>query len=636
MTATLQGTLAEGVLPRLLRDLYVGRKNGVLHFTRGDVKRSVQFQRGHISHASTNVAEDHLGPLLVRQGLITQADYERCAARMQESKQRMGPVVQELGLMSQEQVEAALAVHVRELLLKVFASKDGSYLFEEQPEEPLGETGVAQRLSTGEMILEAVRQVQDVDVVRYGLGDLDRVLTLSADPLLRFQKVALAPVDGYLLSRVDGTLSAREVIALAPVGPEEAEKSLFGLLCIGMLEHAPGPPKVKRAQVSTGFFSLKALGGKAGKPAAAAPPATTAPAPPPKVVPTAPIVQPPAAAAPPAQTDSETARFRLSQLAERFKKLKMESEQLPQPLATSAAAPAPSAAAAAAGDTKANTTAARRAEIQEMAEGLKTKNHFEVLGIPRASSETQVKEAYFRLARRFHPDTQHDSALADLSGQIEAVFIRVGQAYDVLRNPRSRAQYEERLGPSRPTVSAGPSVAPRPAPVAPPVAAAPQPTQQPPSQPAEDVVKAPEDTARAVEMAVRGAEKLLLQEKYWEVIQMLEPRLPEAKGRMKVRGHLAIAKAYLKNPNWVKRAEEELQKVVQAEPANLDAHMLLGDIYKGQGLRARAASMYRKALEINPEHEPAGAALADVGGGPEQASPPPGGGSFLKKLFKKG
>ena len=27
-------------------------------------------------------------------------------------------------------------------------------------------------------------------------------------------------------------------------------------------------------------------------------------------------------------------------------------------------------------------------------------NHFEVLGIPRASNEAQVKEAYFRLARR--------------------------------------------------------------------------------------------------------------------------------------------------------------------------------------------------------------------------------------------
>jgi curved DNA-binding protein CbpA len=91
----------------------------------------------------------------------------------------------------------------------------------------------------------------------------------------------------------------------------------------------------------------------------------------------------------------------------------------------------------------------RRQESPGLA-ALKTRTHFEVLGIERGATEQQVKEAYFRLARRFHPDSHHDATLADLVDQLEAVFIRLGEAYEVLKTPRLRADYEERLGRQRP------------------------------------------------------------------------------------------------------------------------------------------------------------------------------------------
>lgn len=244
----MQGTLSPGVLPGLLRDLYVGRRSGTLHFARGSERRSVRLHRGHISNASTNVETDRFGDTLLRLGKLSRADHARCVEHMTREKKRLGQALQELGLMTKQQVEEALALHVREVLLSVFAWHEGTHSFEEQAELRSDEE-VAQGLSTGEMILEAVRRVTDPDVVRYGLGDIDRVLALSTDPLLRFQKIMLSPVDGFLLSRVDGTLSGREVIDLAPVPPEEAEKSLFGLLCTGTVEYTPGPPKPDRKSV---------------------------------------------------------------------------------------------------------------------------------------------------------------------------------------------------------------------------------------------------------------------------------------------------------------------------------------------------------------------------------------------------
>ena len=82
-----------------------------------------------------------------------------------------------------------------------------------RPQSP-GMDAVCQ-LSTGEVILEATRFVQDPELVRKVLGDTDRKLALSTDPMLRSQRITLTPTDGFVMSRVDGTLSAdpRDLLA---------------------------------------------------------------------------------------------------------------------------------------------------------------------------------------------------------------------------------------------------------------------------------------------------------------------------------------------------------------------------------------------------------------------------------------
>src|SRR5258708_17038013 len=86
----MNGTLAEGVLPGLLRELYVGRKTGLLHFTQGNELRSVRFRGGTIVNAQTNVAADYLGEVLVRKGLLTPADLGRAPEGVRRDKKRPG------------------------------------------------------------------------------------------------------------------------------------------------------------------------------------------------------------------------------------------------------------------------------------------------------------------------------------------------------------------------------------------------------------------------------------------------------------------------------------------------------------------------------------------------------------------
>jgi tetratricopeptide (TPR) repeat protein len=566
----MKGQLSEGVLPGLLRDLYVGRQTGTLRCVRNDERRNVRFRRGHIVNADTNVRGKQLGEVMVEQTWISPDEFARATATVKASGRRLGEVLIEMGALTHERLEDALALHIRDIVARVFSWTEGSYEFEPEPDTPGQELTL--KLSTGELILEAVRQVGDPDVIRYSLGDLDRVLRPSSDPLLRFQKVALSPADGFVLSRVDGPISAREVMQMIPLPVEETQKSLFGLLCTGIIEYPPD-------------------GAKKAKPAAVEP------------------ARPVGAAAPP-RTQSSSPPTR--------------SSPPPPPAVGSPSAPASQAVPA-----TSPAMDGRRNEIADAFEGLKTRNFFQVLGIEPSASEQQVKEAYFRLARRFHPDTHHDATLSDLADQLEAVFIRLGEAYETLKNRGQRADYEARLSRERARMEAATGGAP----------GVPLPAAQAGSA-LSAAATDPEEDRKAAEDAVRKGAYLFEKEKYYDAIQLLEPAIEVLTGKVQARGRLVLAKAYLKNPNWVKRAEETLLSIVHddgknvdrtLDPMRTDAYYLLGTIYRERGLMSRATSMFRRVLELKPDHEEA---LAEVGPPAVEEEPAPEKGGFFKRFRK--
>src|SRR5213593_446657 len=77
LEARVKGSLSQGVLPVVLGRLYVERRSGLLHLTRGAERRSARFRKGHIVYAETTAAEDHMGEVLVRNGLLSPADLDR-------------------------------------------------------------------------------------------------------------------------------------------------------------------------------------------------------------------------------------------------------------------------------------------------------------------------------------------------------------------------------------------------------------------------------------------------------------------------------------------------------------------------------------------------------------------------------
>jgi curved DNA-binding protein len=64
------------------------------------------------------------------------------------------------------------------------------------------------------------------------------------------------------------------------------------------------------------------------------------------------------------------------------------------------------------------------------------RDYYKILGVERAASADQIKTAYRRLARKYHPDVSKEP-------NAEARFKEMQEAYEVLRDPEKRAAYDQ-------------------------------------------------------------------------------------------------------------------------------------------------------------------------------------------------
>ena len=68
---------------------------------------------------------------------------------------------------------------------------------------------------------------------------------------------------------------------------------------------------------------------------------------------------------------------------------------------------------------------------------LQYKDYYETLGVPRGASDVEIKKAFRKLARQYHPDVAKDKKKA------EEKFKEVNEAYEVLGDPAKRKKYDE-------------------------------------------------------------------------------------------------------------------------------------------------------------------------------------------------
>ncbi len=241
---------------------------------------------------------------------------------------------------------------------------------------------------------------------------------------------------------------------------------------------------------------------------------------------------------------------------------------------------------------------------------MKLPDHYAVLEVEPTASLSEIRKAYFRLAKIYHPDRQ-------AGDDPEAVehFLAIQAAYEVLIDPRKRGQYESLRAAAQAPVRPAEATAREEA--APAVASE---TRAKPSN--ED-----ERNARNAYMRVQEWLEVGEEEKAYRAMKAVCRAVPDRPEYDSLYGYLCA-----RFDERLHAARDLCRRAVEAEPFNPDFHARLGYVYWKAGLRKTAEQYFAEALRLHPGHELA-RQYAAGGDGAEGGNKGLLGG--LKRLFKR-
>jgi curved DNA-binding protein CbpA len=199
----------------------------------------------------------------------------------------------------------------------------------------------------------------------------------------------------------------------------------------------------------------------------------------------------------------------------------------------------------------------------------------------------EVKESYYAMARRYHPDRFHLKSGTKLHAQISSAFARVTQAYETLTNPNARASYDHTLERARQFAEAEAKRA----------------KLERPAESSEDLdfdSTASDAGVGRAEYSFREGHGALEQGRVSAAIKYLAnaARLEPQEARYRAYYGRALAA----DENTRRLAENEMQAAVKLEPANVAFRTMLAELYFDLKFHRRAQTELDRALSIDPHN----------------------------------
>jgi tetratricopeptide (TPR) repeat protein len=235
MTATPETAGAFGFLtmPGLLRDLLVRKATGQVVARQGETVKKVFFKSGFVLYATSNLAADRLGDVLLARGLISRDQYEESASQVIATGRKQGTVLVQIGALAPKDLFRGLIAQVREIVVSLCGWDSGDWRFLEgrPPEEEI----VSLRLHPAGLIFEGLALIE-ADPRWSSVWDFDNLeLHAAAGAPLPIDQIDAPDAARRLYSLVEQGRSPRELAGLIGRIDRETAPLLYGLSLLGLV-----------------------------------------------------------------------------------------------------------------------------------------------------------------------------------------------------------------------------------------------------------------------------------------------------------------------------------------------------------------------------------------------------------------
>lgn len=234
--------LSDYTVPLQLQQLYRGKATGLLHLQRGDAKKIIYIKDGYPIFARSNVLSECLGRMLVKEGVITQVDCDQSVEQSKKSGRMQGTVLIEMGLLTPQEVQAALIRQVTDKLLSTFAWKSGTYQF--VPGQDFKKNVTRIKLTPAALIMQGIDRYwtpAQLDDFLYPFSE--DYLKQTGNPLYRFQDIELSKRGEAIFKSCLGVKTLAAILQQHPLARREIQKVLAALMISEMLERSTTPEK---------------------------------------------------------------------------------------------------------------------------------------------------------------------------------------------------------------------------------------------------------------------------------------------------------------------------------------------------------------------------------------------------------
>ncbi|WP_420718264.1 J domain-containing protein [Pyxidicoccus sp. MSG2] len=464
-----QGQLDQLSPIRLYGRVAAGEQTGLLLLTLPDRVVHIHFRKGNPEFVDSSHPEDALGTSLMGAKLLTPEQLQQAESARARFGGDLLAALFGLGLLQPASAFTHLAQRAVLILARGLRADSGSFTFEPrdlpgQKAMPLGNRWA--------VLSDAVRRLPPTDLKRR-LTPVLQLPIMKSGGLVAASELRLTPHEVRTLAVIDGVRSVTQLLNDFPQDGDHLLRIAFLLRELDAVSFAAparsaavAPPPGATPQPAAPQPAAAATPQRpaAPQPAAAATPqrptapqpAPGAPRPPPVVGPTAASPPRPAGAAPgaPAQPGAARPAPPVMHAAPGAAAAPRPASPPPgaarppgaTPPTVTATQPRPASAAPTAPAAPATGPGAEEIPaLRQLVMALKQQNHFQRLGLTEQTNSSAVKIAYFRLAKLYHPDTLPQGAPPELEKLKAEVFAYIGDAYRMLSDDKSRAQYIEDL-----------------------------------------------------------------------------------------------------------------------------------------------------------------------------------------------